>query len=141
MPTCHHGGEKLEGSNSFRIPPSIIDCTKSETIGSGSFGTCSKVGLHGTMVCAKSFHPFVEKNVVLHEVALLSMVRHPYICFLLGFQIDTKPMQLFTMLYEVDGTNLSFYDAFPFTKLDGVKKSIMDSLRLQLTLMMYGLVL
>ena len=112
----------------------MIDCTKSETIGSGSFGTCSKVGLHGTIVCAKSFHPFVEKNVILHEVALLSMVRHPYICFLLGFQIDTKPMQLFTMLYDVDGTNLSFYDAFPFAKLDGVKKSIMDSLRLQLTL-------
>lgn len=116
-----HAGSLIK---SFEIPPDLIDASETETIGKGSFGTCSKVILHGTTICAKSFRPHSSsgKSLVVQEASILVQVRHPYICFLLGIQTKQEPFQLLTIFYNVDGVSLSVYDAFPYAKLDDAKK-------------------
>lgn len=79
------------------IPHEIIqELPQNEVIGEGRFGTCTKVFLHGTIVCAKIVHtPSCRaKAAIVHEAAILSKVRHPNICFLMGIQTTQEPSQL-----------------------------------------------
>lgn len=87
-PTCRHVDVKAGGLESFEIPPDLFDSNGTGAIGRGSFGTCSKVLLQGTTVCAKSFRMSGSsgKSSVVHEASMLVQVRHPYICFLIGIQ-------------------------------------------------------
>ena len=56
---------------------------------------CSKMLLHGTMVCAKTFQASGTTNsVISHEAAILLKVRHPHICFLIRIQTAKEPYQL-----------------------------------------------
>ena len=60
---------------------------------------CSKMLLHGTMVCAKTFQDSgTTKSVISHEAAMLLKVRHPHICFLIGIQTAKELYQLITLL-------------------------------------------
>lgn len=95
------------------IPPALIQISESEdTIGKGRFGTCTKVCLHGMLVCAKTLQTssYRSKSSILHEAMMLSKVRSPHICLLIGVQITREPFQIITALYSVDGMSISVYD-------------------------------
>lgn len=73
----------------LEIPLGMINTIKQNGyVGSGRFGTCNKVYLHGTIVCAKMFQSssVSSRSLVLHEAAMLLKVRHPNVAFLIGIQ-------------------------------------------------------
>ena len=94
------------------------------------FGTCSKVAVHGTAVCAKTFRgsdgpTYRTKLAVVQEAAMLSKVHHPHIRFLIGMQTTKEPFQLITVFYSIDGVSLSVYDTLSVAKLTDTKHHVL----------------
>lgn len=89
-------------TESLEIPHEIIqELPQNVVIGKGRFGTCTKVFLHGTIVCAKIVHtPSCRaKTAIVYEAAILSKVRHPHIRFFMGIQTTQEPFQLISLLF------------------------------------------
>ena len=114
----------------------MIDFSDGEVIGKGRFGTCRKVLLQGTLVCAKTFQTSNSnaKLLLLHEAAILLKVRHPNIACIVGVQIKQEPFQLLMINYSVNGVSMSIYDTFSVTKVSDDKTHALDALRPKLQL-------
>ena len=126
--------------SAFQVPPGIIGMIQQDGfIGEGRFGTCKKVSLHGTMICAKTLRSSngCSKSAILHEAAMLSRVRHPNIAFLIGIQTIKEPFQLLCALYSVENISLSVYDTSSFAKVTDEKKQVLELLRPSLTLQVW----
>lgn len=102
-----------------------------DVLGEGRYGSWMKVLLHGTLVCAKVLKAS-SMSAVVHEATILSKVRHPNICFLIGLQITQQPFQLLTLLYSIRGDSISIYDTF--SVVDTNKKDVVELIRSSLTL-------
>ena len=124
----------------LEIPPRMIE--ELHEVGEGSFGVCTKVLLHGTVACAKTLRALGNpeshtKSAILHEAAMLSKVRHPHTCFLMGIQTTKEPYQLITVFYSIDGVSLSVYDTFRSADLSDVKSRVLESVHPSLTLQVW----
>ena len=127
-------------TEALQIPPSMVE--ELQHIGEGTFGVCKTVLLHGTIACAKTLRASENssntnvdtKAIILHEAAMLSKIRHPHICFLIGIQTTKEPFQLITVYYSIDGVSISVYDTFCGAQLSENKKHILESVRQCLSL-------
>ena len=92
--------------------PLITNYEEESIIGTGRFGMCSKVLLHGVIVCAKRLldPACLAKSLLVHEATMLSKVRHPNIAYLLGVQTSKEPFQLLTLFYSVAGVSVTISD-------------------------------
>lgn len=142
-PSSHHvhvTGRNQMLIDALQIPPELLHPVREcKELGHGTFGTCSKVTLHGTSVCAKTFHTSDTsmdrvKLAIAHEAIMLLKVRHQNISFLLGIQTVKQPYQLISVLYSVDGVSISVHDTFSFVTLSGNKGHVLSSVRPTLTL-------
>lgn len=121
--------------DAVNIPPTIIQETD-DRIGEGRYGTCAKVVLHGMVACAKTLRNsnYRSKSSIIHEAMMLSKVRSPHICLLLGIQITKEPYQLITALYSINEVSVSVYDTLSAVTTVGAKKSVVEFVRPLLTL-------
>ncbi len=125
---------------SLNIPPAVIQkfSESEDVIGEGRYGTCTKVLIHGIVACAKSLKVSSRSSMsaIAHEATILSRVRHPHICFLIGIQVTKEPFQLITSLYSIEGVSITVYDTFSMNTV-GVKKHVIKSLHPSLTLQVW----
>lgn len=116
---------------SLNIPPAVIQkySGSNDLIGEGRYGMCTKVLIHGIIACAKTLRASSCNSIsmIAHEATMLSRIRHPHICFLIGFQ-------LITSLYSISGVSITVYDTFSFVNAVGIKKCIVESIRPSLSL-------
>ena len=136
------GGEvaslDLSLARASEIPPDMIEepTTDGVILGKGRFGTCKKVLLQGTPVCAKAFL-IANSNAklsLLHEAAILLNVRHPNIACIVGVQTKKEPFQLLMINYSILGASISIYDTFTVAKVSDVKARVLETLRPRLQL-------
>ena len=82
-------------------------------------------------------HVLKYSYMALLHATILSRIRHPHICFLIGIQTTKEPFQLITSLYCIEGVSITVYDTFSVVNTIGIKKQVVASIRPSLTLSMW----
>lgn len=93
-----------------KLSPSLL--SRSDiVIGQGVFGICKMSHLQGTAVCVKQIKDtHTSQLALLHEAAILSILSHHSLCWLIGVQVKSVPNELVIPFYSINGTVVELYD-------------------------------
>lgn len=88
------------------------------------------------VACAKTLRnsSYRSRASIVHEATMLSKVRSPFVCLLVGIQITKVPYQLITAFYNINGVSVSVYDTLSVVTTVGDKNSAVELVRPLLTL-------